>query len=275
MDKEFWAQVATSNFEIPKDHSLAELTREIFSYLGSVDPELRDEIGYIVYANWLKQERYSVDEMRGQAKELLANLDEGLGKTEDDSVFLRAFSILLLAEIVHNDNKSEFFEKPDIEAIFEKGLAYISAEKDPRGYIPVKGWAHALAHSADLMLVLAKNRHVELAGLSKILNVISAKIFNATDHIYVHGEDERLAGAVTEVLRRDLLPVEEVRRWAISFIEQPWRGAYVDEKKNRAFQNSRNLLRSIYLNLKNDEDEMPKCEEYEMIFLEVIKNLDH
>jgi len=76
-----------------------------------------------------------------------------------------------------------------------------------------------------------------------------------------------------EVLRRNLIPIEKVNIWAISFAEQNWQGAYTDEDRNKAFQNTRNLLRSIYLELKNSEGEISNRNELENIFLEVIKNL--
>ena len=273
MDKDFWVALYKNKYEIPEGHTLAELTREIFSYLGSTDPELRDEIGYIVFANWLKQERYSTAEIRELIRELLTNLHIGIGETESDSVFLRTFSILFLAEIVHNDNKKSFLDKPDIDLILEKALWYISAEKDPRGYVPVKGWAHALAHTADLMLVLGKNKNLEETDLLKILNAVSEKIIHSTGYIYIHGEDERLASAIIESLRRGLLPTHKLEEWTKSFIEQDWRGAYTDEEKNSAFQNTRNLLRSIYLEFKNEGQELPKQAELESIFLETLKNL--
>lgn len=272
MNKEFWAQTLSNNFEFPAEYTLADLTSELFAYLGSTDPELRDEIGYVVYANWLKQERYSASEIRQHVKGLLANLDRGIGETDGDSVFLRSFSALFLAEIVHNDNKRGFFEKADIEAILEKGLAYLAAEKDLRGYVPVKGWAHALAHVADLMFVLAKNRFIGAQELTRILRSIADKVFHSADS-YLHGEDERLANAIAQTLRRNLLPTEEVRHWAVSFVGENWHGAYADEARNRAFQNTRNLLRSIYLELRNDENEMERREEYEAIFLETLNSL--
>ena len=272
MDKEFWAEISKNKYEISEGHTLAGLTRELFSYIGSTDPELRDDIGYTVFANWLKQERYSVEEIREFNKELLTNLEKGIDETENDSIFLRTFSVLFLAEIVHNDNKRSFLDKTDIKAILEKGLWYVNAEKDPRGHIPVKGWAHALAHIADLLLVLGKNKQLEETGLWKILNVISEKIIHSTNYIYIHGEDERLAGAVMEVLRRGMISVEKVEAWAKSFTDNDWKGAYTDIERNRAFQNTRNLLRSIYLELKK-EQEMPKQDELEKIFLEVLKDL--
>lgn len=273
MDKEFWVETYKNNCEIPEGHTLEELTREIFSYLGSTDPELRDEIGYTFFATWLKQERYSVEEIRGYIRELLANLHIGIGQVGDDSVFLRAFSVLFLAEIIYNDNKKSFLDKADIALIAEEGLWYFGAEKDPRGHVPVKGWAHAVAHTADLLLVLAVNKNTGKDDLSRILNVISEKIIGSTDFLYIHGEDERLARAVMEVLRRNLLPLEEVESWAKSFVNQNWKGAYTDEERSRAYQNTHNLLKSIYLELKKDEAELPKRTELENIFLEAIKTL--
>jgi len=273
MDKEFWTEISKNEFEIPAGNTLAELTRELFSYLGSTDPELRDDIGYTVFANWLKQEQYYAEDIRGYIKELLANLHVGIGETESDSVFLRTFSILFLAEIIHNDNKKSFLDKADILLVLEQGLWYATAEKDPRGHVPVKGWAHALAHTADLLLVLGKNKNLEEKDLWKILNTISEKIISSTNYIYIHGEDERLASAIIEILRRDLVPIEKVEAWSKSFIEHDWKGAYTDEERNRAFQNTRNLLRSIYLELKNDEGELSKRDEYKRIFLEALKNL--
>ena len=273
MDKEFWIDLAKNKYEIPEGHTLAELTSEIFSYLGSTDPELRDDIGYIVFANWLKQERYSTEEIRGYIRELLANLHIGVDHPESDSVFLRTFSVLFLAEIVHNDNKRSFLEKADIALILEEGLWYIIAEKDPRGHVPVQGWAHALAHTADLLLVLGCNQHLEETDLWNILNSISEKIIHSTNYLYIHGEDERLASAVIESLLRDLLSVEKIETWAKSFTDQNWKGAYTDEERNNAFQNTRNLLRSIYLELKNDEENIPNRDKFESIFLKSIKDL--
>src|SRR5512142_497107 len=148
MDKEFWISVAKNDYRIPDGHTLENLTDILFSYLGSTDPELRDDIAYVVYANWLKQGIYSKETIKSHVEKLLANLNKGIGETESDTVFLRAFSILLLAEIIHNDNKKQLLDKNQVKTIFEKGLWYLDHENDPRGYVSVKGWAHALAHTA-------------------------------------------------------------------------------------------------------------------------------
>ena len=275
MDKGFWISLATKDYAVPDGYSLENLTELLFSYLGSTDPELRDDIAYIVYANWLKREQFTKEMLAAHIDKLLANLDKGIGETESDTVFLRAFSVLLLAEIVHNDNKKSFLEQNQIKRILEKGVWYLGAEQDPRGYVPAKGWAHALAHTADLMLVLGQNHNADQQDLREILRAISNKIVHSTKHVYIHGEDERLASAVLKILRRDMISSEDVKSWANSFAEPDgldWKGAYVDKERNRAFQNTRNLLRSIHLQLLFDE-EFQQREELVHIFQAALRSL--
>ncbi|RPJ25378.1 MAG: DUF2785 domain-containing protein [Chloroflexi bacterium] len=276
MDKDFWASIARNDYKIPGGYTPKELTKILFDYLSSTDPELRDETAYIVYANWLEQEMYTKEEVSAHVKELLPNLAKGIGDTESDSVFLRAFSVLFLAEIVHNDNKKPLLEKDQIQSILAKGLWYLNAEKDPRGHVPVKGWAHALAHTADLMLVLGCNRNLAEKNLQEILDAISTKMVHTTSYLYIHGEDVRLARAVMEVLRRNLISLEKIELWANSFIQpdgKGWKDAYVHEDRNRAFQNTRNLLRSIYLELVAPEEEISNQEPLQGIFFNALKNL--
>lgn len=276
MDKDFWASIAKDDYKIPEGHTLENLTNILFSFLSSTDPELRDEIAYITYANWLKQGRYPAEALASHIDQLLSNLDKGIGETESDTVFLRSFSVLLLAEIVHNDNKRPVLDKTQVRRILMKGLEYLEAEKDPRGHIPVKGWAHALAHTADLLLVLARNRHMDEADHWSMLAAVSDKMVHSEDHVYIHGEDDRLAAAVIEILRRGLVPVEKAEAWTRSLTEPDggnWKGVYIEEGRNRAFQNTRNLLRSIYLQLIFAGEEHSQRLEYTALFLSTLKDL--
>jgi hypothetical protein len=274
MDKEFWVSVAKNDYAIPAGHTLNELRETLFGYLGSTDPELRDDIAYVVYANWLKREMFSKAEVHAHVNELISNLDKGIGDKESDTIFLRTFSVLLLAEIVHNDNKKPLLEKDQIEIILEKGLWYLDAEKDSRGYIPVKGWAHALAHTADLILVLGKNRNTVKDDLENILLGIANKLIHSTNWVYIHGEDDRLVNAVTMILQRNLVTIEFLKSWLKSFTEpeKSWNGAYMDEGQVKAFHNSRNFLRSLFVNIHATNDLSGK-DELETLVSEAVKTL--
>jgi hypothetical protein len=272
MDKAFWQEIVQNEYEIPEGHSVDELTTELFSYLGSTDPDLRDDIGYIVYANWLEMEKFTQVEIAEQIQILLANLETGIGDTETDSVFLRSFSVLFLAEIIHNDNKNPRLEKAQILEILEKGLWYLNTEKDSRGYVAEKGWAHALAHTADLMRVLAKNEHTGLTEHKSILIGIAKKLISTSDWVYVQGEDDRLSAAGLSILRRDMLPKNAIKEWLRSFTSPNWKGAWTKEESTCAFFNTRNFLRSLYLQVTTEEN-LPKQNELEKMLLNTIRKL--
>lgn len=255
MDKDFWVSIAKNDYRIPDGHTLEQLTGILFEYISSTDPELRDDIAYVVYANWLKRQVYSQDDIRAHVDKLLANLDTGLGEVESDSVFLRTFSILFLAEIVYNDNKVPLLEADQVQAILTDALRYLEMEKDPRGHIPIKGWAHALAHIADLLLELGKNRHVGPADLKHMLTGLADKLVRSSNWIYIHGEDDRLANAVIAMLKRNLITPEDWDHWlqSINPSGESWKGAYMDGDRARAFHNVRNFLRSLSEAIRSNE----------------------
>jgi hypothetical protein len=275
MDKLFWQTIQDNKYAIPLDHTPTSLTAELFEYLGSTDPELRDEIAYVTFANFLKRDYYSEEEIAIYIASLLANLEIGIGEVETDSVFLRSFSVLFLAELVHNDNKVPRLKKPIIKTILEKALWYLDTERDLRGYVLDKGWAHALAHTADLLLVLAKNLNTGSREHNRILHAISKKLALSSDWVYHHGEDDRLSSAVIEIFRRDTLSVTFIKKWLGSLLNPDESARIAEWTKDdslRAFFNVRNFLRSLYLQVIT-EDELPLQEILERMALESVQKL--
>lgn len=275
MNKLYWKNIQKNNYAIPADQTPTSLTAELFTYLRSTDPELRDEIAYDIFANFLKRDLYSLEEIEIYIANLLSNLEIGIGEIDSDGVFLRSFSVLFLAEIVYNDNKVPRLKRPILETILEKGLWYLAEEKDLRGYVKGKGWAHALAHTADLLLVLGKNLQTDKRDHLMILNDVRAKLIRSTAWVYVHGEDDRLSAAVLTIFQRGLLDPLAIKKWLDSLTDPKngsWKGAWTKENSTRAFFNTRNFLRSLYLQV-TTEDEIPQQEELEQMLLEAIQNL--
>jgi hypothetical protein len=86
-------------------------------------------------------------------------------------------------------------------------------ERDLRGYVAGKGWAHAVAHGADALATLAVSPHVATPELTVILDVIADRVLAKVATPYSHGEADRLARATMTVLRRDLVPLRVVEPW--------------------------------------------------------------
>ena len=104
------------------------------------------------------------DDLRHMIGELAANLMRGLGDRNSDTVFLRAFSVLMLAEIVHYDNAHHVLDDVEVRQMLELGIVYLDAELDQRGWVHGEGWAHSVAHTADLLFVLAQSRSLGRDG---------------------------------------------------------------------------------------------------------------
>lgn len=256
MDKEFWFSIRDNNYAVPEGQSIAGLTEELFSYIGNLDPELRDTIAYETFANWLDKRQYTAEQIRSFITPLVINLQNGLGERDTDSIFLRTFSVLFLAEIVHTDNKRVFLERDEVFSIFDKALAYLEQEQDPRGYVPEKGWAHALAHTADLLSVLVSNRFLTRAELEQILTAITDKITAPSDWVYAHGEDDRLVRVIIAANQRQLLDEFFVKKWLNAFVvpdDHDWKGSFESLPAHHAYFNTRNLLRSLHLQVVQNE----------------------
>lgn len=271
MDKQFWHAIRENKYAFPQGHELVALTDELFTYIPSTDPELRDTIAYETFANWIETEPYSASDMRGYLARLLENLNTGLGEHDTDTVFGRAFSILFLAEVIHRDNQQPYLEPAEVNDALARVILYLTAEHDPRGYVLVKGWAHALAHTADALMVFARSPHVDNFGLLSIFNAVAEKIRSATDWIYVQGEDDRLARAIVTALARDLLSIDQARSW-IESLNADWKGAWQDESCTRAYFNTRNLLRAIHLRVASVK-ELPHKDELTTILLDAATSM--
>ncbi len=243
-----------ANYAVSGDYAVATLTTELLTKLGSTDPVWRDELAYPILEQWIHRGYYSTDDLRELAADMLANLRAGLGEAGADSVFLRSFSALVLMEIVGCDNEMHVLSAADVHTYLDAALAYLAGERDLRGYVPEKGWAHAVAHTADLLGALARSRYLAAPDLERILDGIAAKLRERVAHVYLHAEDERLAYAVMWALRRELLDMSFLRRWLDRLAHHSdgrrWMPGDITAHEGACtYSNTRACLRSLYLQL--------------------------
>ncbi|HYT25781.1 MAG TPA: DUF2785 domain-containing protein [Actinomycetota bacterium] len=253
MDRGFLRFLVSADNALPQGQWVAELTPELLSWLGSVDDELRDGFAYPILAAWIERGEYPPDELRAMARRMVENLESGLGEAGTDSVFLRTFSALILMEIVAYDNASPFLDADEVLDLFERGLSYLRREQDLRGWVPGPGWAHAIAHVADLLMMLARSRHLGAPELERLLDAVADKLLAPAEAVYLHHEDERLAYTTLNVLRRGLVGRDFLTAWAGRFERPPghdsWRPVYADPGLAAARMNVTSFLRSLYFQL--------------------------
>ena len=56
-DREFWRAITKNRYAVPEGQPVFPLLRELSGYLGSRDPELRDDLAYTITAVWIKHQK--------------------------------------------------------------------------------------------------------------------------------------------------------------------------------------------------------------------------
>ncbi len=207
----YWRQVLERGLAVPTDRPLDELTAELTRMLGSPDPVERDRTAYPALGTWIDRGVYD-ELLPGLGDGMAAGLEVGLGEQGTDTVFRRAFSVLVLATVIERDTQELLLPAEQVLRWGDKIVGWYLRERDLRGYVEGKGWAHAIAHGADAIAALAGSRHFGVPELTVLLDVVADRLAISETPL-LSGEPDRMAHAVMEVLRRDLVPQSVVEPW--------------------------------------------------------------
>lgn len=268
-DKAFWQKMAAAKFALPEGESVMALTQELLTYRSSPDPELRDDIAYGFIARRVMAGDYTPDDYRAIIQQILPDLSARIGESGTDSVMLRSYSALLLSLMVYGDTKSPYLTPAEVEALVNVAATYLLEEKDLRGYVVGEGWLHACAHTADFMKFLARSPHITAELLGTMLVAIANKLIMPVDYVYVHSEDERLAMAVVDILKREILDrdiLEEFVNHLLKVHEMGADRAKFDTMVHATYMNVKNFLRALYFRLSFVDTPVVEPDDLEIIF---------
>jgi len=246
MSTAYWQQVRSAEMQVPTDRPLADLTAELTTMLGSTDPVERDEIAYPILATWISEGVYD-DLLAGLGDGMAAGLTQGLGESGTDSVFRRSFSALVLAECIERDNAESRLPATKILEWGDRVSGWLVRERDVRGYVPDQGWAHAVAHGADAIRVLADSPHLGLNELTVLLDVVADRVIEQTPAPLSSGEHDRLAMATMGILRRRLVPLRIIEPWLARVTAAATLGEAVDGDPYLITGNPEAFLRALHI----------------------------
>jgi len=253
----FWQQVLASDMAVPDERPLNELTAELVAMLGSTNPVERDDVAYPVLATWVSEGVYD-DLLVTFGDSMADGLRHGTSRhrgddasAEDDSVFRRSFSALVLAECVLRDNVAHVLPRDAVLNWADRAIAWYVREQDLRGWVTDKGWAHAVAHGADLIRALAASRHLDAVQLEVLLDVLGERMLASSARTLTDGEDDRCAYAALTILQRNLLETDQLDVW----VERMGRGLVRPRAYSPAAwpspsaRNTSAFLRALYVHL--------------------------
>jgi len=247
--KELLKSIKENDYKVPEGVNPYELSLKMMDNIGDIDSELRDDLILSNLFTWIDEN----------------HILKGLGNI-DDSVFGRTFSSEIVAACIYRHRSDKFLSKSDMEKAFDTLLKFYNEDKDVRGYIEVKGWAHGAAHGADALDEFAKCEEIGYERLKNILDAFYKKL-NINYYGYIHFEDERMITAVKSILEREIIPIEEIEEWIKSFNKIEKVGKYPEDLVI-AF-NVNMFLKSLYFRL----IDIPKYEKIANTAREVLNEI--
>jgi len=271
--RDFWRKIAKNHYAVPAGQPVFPLMRELSGYLGSTDPELRDDLAYSILATWIaRQKDLSAAELIALVNDWRANLRSGIGERGSDSVFKRSFSALCLASLAERDLTSPFLGEQPYRALLADALAYLGNEADLRAFDPAKGWIHATAHTADLLTALASNLLLRAEDQARVLRAVGTRL-NSAGEIFGYGEQDRLAAVVAAIVRRKDSDRNGFARWLSELDaadQQVWQQSPPNLTLLKTFENDSYMLRALAASLAAEPAGTP-AGEAQRIVLQVLK----
>lgn len=245
--KELLISIRNQDYRTPENINSFDLAVMMMDYIGDTEGEMRDDLVLTTLWDWIVKGVLTIEEVH---KILNISLDEehlfyGIGK-KDDSVFTRTFSVLIAAVCFSMNLNDKYLTLEDVDIVYDKVIKYYNEEKDVRGYIDGKGWAHGSAHGADALGELAKCDDIGHDKLMEILKALRNKV-SINNYAYINNEDERMVSAVVAVLSRKELGENEIINWIRSFEPLAKIGKYPEDMTLEI--NVKNFLESLYFRL--------------------------
>ena len=188
----------------------------LIAALGSPDPALRDDLAVSTLVRWIVMDRQLSDDVLHDLHARARSADGALyllGERDTTSVFRRSFSLLLLALLHAADNATPYLQSQEWEGTVETLERVGMEELDLRATVPGMGWAHAIAHAADLADELARSQHCTSETGARILAALGGLI-DRLDHPFLGEEDDRVSMALAALTANKHISIPDVRKVA-------------------------------------------------------------
>jgi hypothetical protein len=178
---------------------------KIYSMIGDDNAQLRDQQNYRLFLQLLSENAIPDNVVHEYVQRLTSS--EGMlyeiGEVGNTSVFQRSYSALTLAAIVNADRQLLLLTAEELEQILTSALSLFSKEQDLRSYVnEYCGWAHSIAHTADLLCAIIQHPHYPVKYTAHILQGIRQNLWKG--YVFQDDEEERFCNIVESLLGKDI-----------------------------------------------------------------------
>lgn len=198
-------EIRTNNYIMANTIHIDSLSSSMLQHIGVTDSYLRDKLIYSTFYHLIKKDYISHTHLQKLLSESISDnyLFYKIHSGDDDAVFTRAFTTLLIALIIDADTNHNFLSQTDISNVKDKLILYMNKEHDLRGYVQERGWAHSVAHASDTFEALVNNPKLETLHHEEILQTLLNKVCVHSIY-YKYEEDERIVYPIVAMLQNGL-----------------------------------------------------------------------
>lgn len=220
------SRLKQSKFVVALDQERNLLATSLLSCLDDPDPTIRDGVVFEALSTWLRSKALTPTTILALEDSLRGTL---MG-AKDAAGFRLPFAALVLSEVARADRIDPVFPDPVRADLVEVAASSLARVDDYRGFDPVEGWRHGVAHGSDLVLQLGVNPRVGAEGLRRLMDGIASQIAPSGPVFYTFGEPERLARAVVFTHKRGVLEAAFWEAWFAKIADpkplRDWRAAF-------------------------------------------------
>lgn len=164
--------------------------------IGNLNPVIRDDLVYTLLARGFLESAFTHKQEQNIVSTFIKEKDlfKNIAEPQNDSIFLRSFSALLGSVILEKDKKTEILTDEQRKQLFAWSIDYLLREKDYRGFVAGKGWAHSVAHGSDFLGAALSHPKFLKQEQRRIMQIIPT-IFKNINTPFVDDEEQRLAFA--------------------------------------------------------------------------------
>ncbi|HDR7515407.1 DUF2785 domain-containing protein [Bacillus mobilis] len=198
-------EIRNNNYIMDNTINMDSLSSNMLKHIGVTDSYLRDKLIYSTFYHLINKDYISHTQLQ---KLLLESISENylfynIHSDDEDAVFTRAFTTLLITLLIDADTKYNFLSQNDILTVKDQLILYMNNEHDFRGYVQDHGWAHSIAHAADTFEALVNSPKLETLYYEEILQTLLNKVCVHSIY-YKYEEDERLVYPIVSMLQNAL-----------------------------------------------------------------------
>lgn len=211
--------------------------------IGNADPEIRDSLVYMTFCHGLENQLFTLEQVSYLSNTLISK--QLLASPE---ILTRSFATLLASLLVSIDYwedsiYSRHLNNEKQQYFFQIAHTYLENETDFRGYDPLIGWIHPIAHGSELLLAASLHPAFPKQSLLSVWETILT-VFKQQKTVFSAGESDRLAHVILQLILANKLDQGNLTTW-ISQLQLP------DHQPNDYFYslNIISFLSYLYLHL--------------------------